>query len=101
MKFKKGDNVIIRTGKDKGKKGKILKVIRGTDRVVIEGANFLKRHQRPRQRDQKGSVINITHPVHVSNVSHLDPKNNKPTRVGAKMVGEKKIRIARKSGMEI
>jgi len=101
MKVKKGDNVIILAGKDKGKKGKILMVLRDRDRVIVEGANSLKRHQRPRQRGAKGSVVNVTHPIHVSNVSLLDPKGGKATRLGAKVVGEKKIRIARKSGMEI
>jgi large subunit ribosomal protein L24 len=101
MKLKKGDNVIVLTGKDKGKKGKITKVVREEDLVVIDGLNMWKRHQRPRQRGQKGSITEVIKPIHASNVALLDPKNNKPTRVGHKMVSDKKIRVAKKSGMEI
>lgn len=101
MKLKKNDNVIIRTGKDKGKKGKIAKILHEKNRVIVEGVNVWKRHQKPRRGGQKGAIADVTLSVHVSNVSLLDPKNNKPTRTGSKMIGDKKVRIAKKSGMEI
>lgn len=101
MKFKKGDNVIVTTGKDKGKKGTIAKVLRDTDRVVVEGLNLTKKHQRARKSGEKGSIITVAMPIHVSNVMAVDPKSGKRTRVGYKMVKDKKVRIARKSGQEI
>jgi len=71
MKLKKGDNVIVITGKDKGKKGKITNVLVHKDRVVVEGINMTKKHQRPRKSDEKGSVINMAMPIHVSNVKKI------------------------------
>ena len=101
MKFKKGDNVIVIAGKDKGKKGTIAKTLPTQNKVVIEGINLVKKHQRPRRTDEKGSVITMSMPINVSNVMALDPKSGKRTRVGYKTVGDKKVRIARKSGQEI
>lgn len=72
MKIKKGDNVIIITGKDKGKKGKIFRVLVKENKVVIEGANMTKKHQRPRKSGEKGSVINIAMPIHASNVKKVE-----------------------------
>ncbi len=68
MKIKKGDNVIIITGKDKGKKGKVVQVFVKDDKVVVEGANMMKKHQRPRKSGEKGSMIDMAMPIHVSNV---------------------------------
>ena len=101
MKIKKNDNVIMLAGKDKGKKGKILRVFIDRERVVVEGLNMLKRHQRARKEGQKGEVIEIAAPVHVSNVALLDPKDGKPTRIGFKVEGDKKIRISKRSGQKI
>lgn len=101
MKLKKGDNVIVTTGKDKGKKGKIVRVLVAENRVIVEGANMMKRHQRPRKSGEKGSMRNIEMPINVSNVMMLDPKSGKPTRLGKKKVGDKMVRIARKSNQEI
>jgi large subunit ribosomal protein L24 len=101
MKLKKGDNVIIVTGKDKGKKGKITRVLVEENKVVVEGANMMKKHQRPRKSGEKGQVISIAMPMHASNVMIIDPKTGKGSRIGKKKLGDKMIRIARKSNQEI
>jgi len=101
MKLKKGDNVIIVTGKDKGKKGKITRVLVEENKVVVEGANMMKKHQRPRKSGEKGQVISIAMPLHASNVMIVDPKTGKGSRIGKKKLGDKMIRIARKSNQEI
>lgn len=101
MKLKKGDNIIIIAGKDKGKKGKIVRVLAGVNKVVVEGANMMKKHQRPRKSGEKGMVINIAMPIHASNVMILDPKKGVATRLGKKKVGDKMVRIAQKSNQEI
>ncbi|MFN4181355.1 MAG: 50S ribosomal protein L24 [Candidatus Paceibacteria bacterium] len=101
MKFKKVDNVIVISGKDKGKKGSIVRVLRDDNKVVVEGINLTKKHQRPRKSGEKGSIITMAMPINASNVMAIDPKTGKRSRVGFKMVGDKKVRIARKSGQEI
>ena len=101
MKLKKGDNVIVIAGKDKGKKGKIVAVLVDKNRVVVEGINMMKKHQRPRKSGEKGSKINIAMPIHASNVQILDPKTGLKTRLGKKKVGDKMVRITKKSGQEI
>ncbi len=101
MKLKKGDNVIIVTGKDKGKKGKIVAVLVGKNKVIVEGLNMVKKHQRPKKSGEKGSRINVAMPIHASNVQILDPKTGLRTRMGKKKVGDKIIRITRKSGQEV
>ncbi len=101
MKLKKGDNVIIVTGKDKGKKGKIVRVLVEKNKVVVEGANMMKKHQRPRKSGEKGSMIDISMPMSASNVMIADPKTGKPSRLGKKKVGDKMVRIARKSNQEV
>ena len=72
MHIKKGDNVIIITSKDKGKKGKILRVLVSENKVILEGLNMMKKHQRPRKSGEKGSMINIAMPIHASNVKKID-----------------------------
>ena len=101
MKLKKGDNVIVIAGKDKGKKGKIARVLVEKNRVVVEGINMMKKHQRPRKSGEKGQVISIASPINASNVMFADPKSGKPTKIGKKKVGDKMVRIAKKSGQEI
>ena len=101
MKLKKGDNVIIVTGKDKGKKGKIAHVFPAENKVVVEGLNMMKKHQRPRKSGEKGQMINIAMPINASNVMIVDPKTGKGSRLGKKKVGDKMVRIARKSNQEI
>lgn len=101
MKLKKGDNIIIVTGKDKGKKGKIVHVLVKENKVIVDGLNMMKKHQRPRKSGEKGTMKNIEMPMSASNVMILDPKTGKPSRIGSKQLGEKKVRIARKSNQEI
>ena len=101
MKLKKGDNVIVIAGKDKGKKGKIARVLVEKNRVVVEGINMMKKHQRPRKSGEKGQVISIASPINASNVMFADPKSGKPTKKKKKKVGDKMVRIAKKSGQEI
>ncbi|MCK4867672.1 MAG: 50S ribosomal protein L24 [Alphaproteobacteria bacterium] len=104
MKIRKGDRVVVLTGKDKGKTGSILRVITKDERVVVQGVNLVKRHTRA-DRVNAGGIIDKEAPLHISNVAHVDPKTGKPTRVGYKFIepkgkGEKptKIRFARRSG---
>jgi len=101
MKIKKGDNVIVIAGKDKGKKGKVVHAFPVEERVVVEGANVKKKHQRAKRKDQKGQIIDVSMPMHVSNVMVIDPKTGNRTRVGYKIEGKKKVRIAKKSGAQI
>jgi large subunit ribosomal protein L24 len=104
MKLKTNDTVIVISGKDKGKTGKIIRVDRSRDRVYVEGINIVKRHQRPnpgRPNAQVG-VIEREGPVHVSNVALLDPKDRKPTRVGTRRTEEgRRMRVTKRSGTEI
>ena len=88
-------------GKDKGKKGKIAIVLVSKNKVVVEGINMMKKHQRPRKSGEKGSVIDMAMPVSASNVMILDPKKGVATRIGKKLVAGKMVRIARKSGQEV
>lgn len=97
MRIKQGDNVIVIAGKDRGKKGKVVKSYPAKDMVVVEGVNIVKKHQRPTRQNQKGQIIDKTIPVHVSNVALVDPKTDKATRVGYKVVDGKKVRVAKKS----
>lgn len=101
MRIKKGDNIIVISGKDKGKEGKVVKAIPTQDKVVIEGVNIKKKHMRPKKSGQKGQIVEIAAPLHVSNVQILDPKDKKPTRIAMKTVGGKKIRVSRRSGAEL
>lgn len=98
MKIKKGDVVIVIAGKDKGKEGKIAEALHAEERVVIDGVNMVKRHKKSRTGSGKGEIISYAAPMHVSNVALKDPKTGKPTRVGYKVEGGKKTRIAKKSG---
>jgi large subunit ribosomal protein L24 len=100
LKVKKGDKVVVITGRDKGKSGEILRVMREENRVLVQGVNVVKKHQRQSVGTQ-GGIIEKEAPIHVSNVAHIDPKSQKPTRIGFKMEGEKKIRVARRSGESI
>lgn len=101
MKLKKGDNVIIIAGKDKGKKGKILEVLPRIDRVVVEGANIAKISEKARTKGGKGQVVERAMPLHCSNVMAVDPKTSKRTRIGIKNIGGKNVRVAKKSGNEL
>jgi large subunit ribosomal protein L24 len=98
LKIKKGDRVIVVTGKDKGKTGDVIKVMLSENRVLVQGVNMIKRHQRQSQTEQ-GGIITKEAPIEVSNIAHLDPKDNKPTRIGFKVLADgRKVRYAKKSG---
>ncbi len=97
MKVKKGDTVVVIAGRDKGKSGSVLRVLPSENRVVVQGINVVKRHQRP-SAGQAGGIVEKELPIHASNVAHLDPKDNKPTRVGFKIVDGRKVRFAKRSG---
>ncbi|GGB07834.1 50S ribosomal protein L24 [Macrococcus brunensis] len=98
MHVKKGDKVIVITGKDKGKTGTVIEALPKKDRVVVEGVNIIKKHQKPTQMNPEGGIEEREAAIHVSNVMLLDPKTNKPTRVGYKVEDGKKVRVAKKSG---
>lgn len=101
LKVKKGDTVVVLSGKSKGVRGEILRVIRETQRVYVQGANLVKKHTKPTQTTP-GGIIQKEASIHVSNVALIDPKSDKPTKVGYKLNKDgTKVRIARKSGAEI
>ena len=97
LKVRKDDEVVVTTGRDKGKSGKVIRVIPDELRVVVQGVNMVKRHTRPAQGRQ-GGIVEKEAPIHISNVAHLDPKDRSPTQVGYKTVDGRKLRFARKSG---
>ena len=96
-KIKKGDRVVLLTGKDKKKTGVVSKVLPKDERVVVTGLNMVQRHTRPTQFDPQGGIKNKEAPMHVSNVAVVDSKG-KPTRVGFRMEGDKKVRFAKTTG---
>lgn len=97
MKIKKGDNVIVISGKDKGKTGKVEKAYPKDNAVLILGVNMRKKHERAKKSGQKGQVVQKAYPTNISNVMIIDPKTNKPTRVGKKEIDGKWVRITKKS----
>ena len=97
MKIKKGDKVIVIAGKDRGKTGKVTLALPREDKVVVEGVNIHKRHQRATAQRQKGQIIEKSLPLHVSNVMIVDPKTNKRTRIIAKKLNGKYTRITKRS----
>jgi large subunit ribosomal protein L24 len=98
MHVKKGDKVMVISGKDKGKTGVILAAFPKQSRVLVEGVNIVKKHAKPSQVNPQGGIISHEAPVHVSNVMPIDPKSGKPTRVGYQTVDGKKVRVAKISG---
>ena len=103
-KIKKGDKVVVLTGREKGRSGEVIEMRRDDGRVLVRGVNMVKRHQR-QTAQQEGGIISKEAPIHLSNVALADPKDGKPTRVGFKFVGKgddrKKVRVAKRSGVEI
>jgi large subunit ribosomal protein L24 len=97
-KIRKGDKVIVLTGRDKGKKGDVLKVLPKDERAVVRGVNMVKRHQKQTPREQ-GGIVNKEAPIHLSNIAHVDPKSGGATRIGFKFLNDgRKVRFAKKSG---
>ena len=96
-KIKKGDRVIVTAGRDKGKKGEVIKMMDET-RALVSGVNLVKRHQKQTQKAQ-GGIISKEAPIHLSNIAHVDPKDGSPTRIGWKELNDgRKVRFAKKSG---
>ncbi|MBQ7105244.1 MAG: 50S ribosomal protein L24 [Bacilli bacterium] len=101
MNFKVGDKVVVIAGSSKGKEGKITKVLRNENRVIVEGCNIVKKHNKGNAQ-QTGGILEVEAPIHASNVMIVDPKTKKPTRIGHTIdKNNKKIRIAKKSGEKI
>ena len=97
-KIKKGDRVVVTTGRDKGKKGEVLKVFPSESRALVSGINIVKRHQRQTQT-QQGGIVSKEGTIHLSNLAHVDPTSGKAIRVGFKIMGDgRKVRVAKKSG---
>jgi large subunit ribosomal protein L24 len=99
-KIRKGDKVVVITGRDKGRSGEVIEVRPAERRAVVRGIHMVKRHQK-QSAQQEGGIVSKEGSVHLSNLAVADPKDGKPTRVGFKMVGEKKVRFAKRSGVEI
>ena len=97
MNIKKGDQVIVITGRDKGKTGEVIQAMPKDSKVVVRGINMVKRHTKPTQ-ENAGGIVSKEHPIHVSNVALIDPKTGKATRVGMKINDGQKVRVAKKSG---
>jgi large subunit ribosomal protein L24 len=98
VKIKKGDRVVVTTGRDKGKKGEVLKVFPKEDRALVSGVNIAKRHQKQTAKLQ-GGIVNKEAPIQLSNLAHIDPKSGEATRVGFKVLNDgRKVRFAKKSG---
>jgi len=98
MKIKRGDNVVVISGRDKGKRGEVLRVFPDEGRLIVQGVHIARRHTKPRMGDP-GGIVEKELTIHVSNVAHLDPQSNKPTRVGYKLLEDgNKVRVARRSG---
>jgi large subunit ribosomal protein L24 len=96
--IRKGDRVIVTTGRDKGKKGEVLKVFPDENRALVQGVNVVKRHQRQTQTQAAG-IVTKESPIHLSNIAHVDPKSGNATRIGFKVLGDgRKVRFAKKSG---
>jgi large subunit ribosomal protein L24 len=98
LKIKKGDNVVVISGRDKGKRGQVLRVFPDENRLIVQGVNMARRHTR-QQLGEPGGIVDKEATIHLSNVAHLDPQSGKPTRVGYRMLDDgRKVRVARRSG---
>jgi len=98
MKLKKGDSVLVIAGKDKGRKGKIIKSFPREEKIVVEGVNTIVKHSKPKREGQKGEKVHIPAPIHVSNAKLICPHCGKATRVGYSIIDSKKVRICKKCG---
>jgi large subunit ribosomal protein L24 len=99
LKIKKGDRVVVISGRDKGKVGEVIKMFPKEMRAIVQGVHRVKRHTRPTQADPQGGIVEKEGAIHLSNIAHVDPKSGKPTRVGFKTLKDgSKVRFAKKSG---
>ena len=101
LHIKKGDTVYVNAGNDKGKTGRVLEVIPAKNRAIVEGVNMVSKSTKPNAKHHQGGIIKQEASIHVSNLQLIDPKSGKPTRVAMKIEGDKKVRVAKKSGEEI
>ncbi|MGE6489572.1 50S ribosomal protein L24 [Paenisporosarcina sp. NPDC076898] len=101
MHVKKGDKVMVISGKEKGKTGTIIAAFPKKDRVLVEGMNLVKKHMKPNQANPQGGIVSQEASIHVSNVMLIDPKSGEPTRVSYKVEDGKKVRVAKKSGEQV
>lgn len=101
MKIKSGDTVIVIAGKDKGKTGKVIKVLSKENRVIVEGVNIQTKHKKAKNPQDEAGLIKIEGSIDISNVMYYDQKENKPSRIGYIFEGDKKVRISKKSGTKI
>ena len=98
LKIKKGDNVVVISGRDKGKSGEVLRVYPAEARAIVQGVHIARRHTKPRMGDP-GGIVEKELTIHVSNLAHIDPQTNKPTRIGYTLLNDgRKVRVARRSG---
>ena len=98
LKIKKDDEVVVISGRDKGKTGKVLRVFPAEGRLVVQGVHIARRHTRPRMGDP-GGIVEKEATIHISNLAHIDPQTNKPTRIGYRLLNDgRKVRVARRSG---
>ncbi len=102
LHIKKGDTVYVNAGEDKGKTGKVLKVLVEKQRAIVEGVNMVSKSQKPNAKNPQGGIVKMEAPIHISNLNVVDPKSGKPTRIGRRLNDEGKlVRFAKKSGEEI
>jgi large subunit ribosomal protein L24 len=101
LKIKKGDRVVVLSGKDKGKEGVVMRALPTEGKVVVEGVNTAKRHRKARTATETGGIIDIDKPIPVSNVAVISPSDGKPTRVGYKVADGKKVRVCKRTGVEL
>ncbi len=101
LHIKKNDTVVVLSGEDKGKTGKVLKVLVEKNRAIVEGVNIVSKSAKPSAKHPQGGIIKQEAPIHISNLSLVDPKSGKPTRISVKREGKNVVRIAKKSGEEI
>jgi len=101
MKIKKGDNVMVLSGNDKGKTGEVLEVIPKTEKVIVKGVNVRKKHVKPRKQGEEGGIIPVECSIHSAKVNVVCPKCNKPTRIGYLVEGDTKTRICKKCGNKL
>ena len=101
MLIKTGDKVRVISGKDRGQEGTVKKVISAKNRIVVEGVNNIKKHQKPTNVNPQGGIVDIEAPIDASNVMYLDPSTNEPTRLGVRREDGKRVRYAKKSGKDL
>ena len=98
FRVKRGDRVVVTTGRDRGRQGEVLRVLRKDERVIVQGVNMVKRHQRP-SAGHPGGIVDKEASIHISNVAHIDPDGGRPTRVGYRTLDDgRKVRFAKRSG---